>query len=380
MSDSPLVSVPSFRLYFPSEDVATFQQYAADIFSSGMLTLGKYTASLERECLSTLGCRYAVAVNSGSSAIEIALRALRVTDSEVIVPTNTFGATATAAIFAGNKVKFADSDAATLCADRSSIEAQITRLTKAAIVVHIAGIISPDIVRIAEICKSKGIVLIEDAAHAFGSSFAGKSAGRFGSAGCFSFYPTKVVTSGEGGLLITDSAETDSKARVLRDQGKESFNSNVIVDLGFNWRMSEFNAAAGLITVRRIREIVGRRNQIASIYDKVLASCANLAAVRTPRGCVNNYYKYVVLLKRGINRDEYKKTMKERGISCSGEVYVPPLHLQPVFRSIYGTKKGDFPVAEDICDRMVCLPIHHSIDDRVAEHVAQTAKDVADSF
>ena len=380
MNESSTMTVPSFKLYFPPEDVATFQKYSADILGSGMLTLGKYTKMLESDCSAVLGSKYAVAVNSGSSAIEIALRASRIRDGEVIVPTNTFAATATATIFSGNRVKFAEIEEATLCASKSTIEDQITQSTKAVVMVHIAGIVSPEIVEIAELCESKGIALIEDAAHAFGSSYQGRSAGRFGSAGCFSFYPTKVVTSAEGGLVVTDSSEIDYVTRILRDQGKEAFNSNTVVELGFNWRISELDAAVGIIAVRRIREIVERRNRIASIYDKILDGCKNMTLVRTPKSCINNYYKYVILLRQGIDRDEYKMKVKERGVSCSGEVYVPPLHLQPIFQQIYGTKKGDFPIAEDVCDGMVCLPMYQTIDDKTAEHVATIARNVADSY
>ena len=357
-----------------------FHKYAEDILQSGMLTLGKYTAQLEAQCSHIIGSRTAIAVNSGTSAIEIALRSLKITNSEVIVPTNTFSASAAAAILAGNKVRFVDIDPKTLCASRTTIEDSVTSATRAIILVHTAGIISPDTTKISEFCEKKGIKLIEDAAHAFGSKYQGRSAGTFGVAGCFSFYPTKVVTSGEGGLIVSDSPEIDTNARVLRDQGKESFNSNTVVKIGYNWRMSEFNAACGVITTRRIDEIVNRRNRIATIYNEILHREKRIEVIDTPIGCLNNYYKYVVLLQRGINREQFKKEMKsQKSISCSGEVYSPPLHLQPVYMNLLGTKKGDYPTAEDVCERMVCLPMYQTLDNKSAQYVAESISEVIDS-
>ncbi len=374
-------SIPSFKLYFPQEDITQFQNYSADILESGMLTLGKYTRQFEEQCSKILGTPHSIAVNSGTSAIEIALRSLRIADGEIVVPTNSFGATAAAPILSGNKVRFADIEERTLCASRSTIEEQLTRTTKAVVLVHIAGIISPEVDQIRILCEEKGISLIEDAAHAFGSRFQGKSAGNFGVVGCFSFYPTKVVSAGEGGLVVTSQAELDRNARVLRDQGKESFNSNIIVDLGYNWRMSEFNAAAGLIASKRINEIVEKRNHIASIYNEILRKSNLVSVVETPDGCLNNYYKYVILLASGINRDEFKMAMKsQKSIACSGEVYTPPLHLEPIFMKLLGTKRGDYPIAEDVCQRMVCLPMYQEIDDDAAGYVAASAQEVAESL
>lgn len=372
--------IPPFELYFPKEDVLAFQKYAKEILHSGMLTLGKHTVEFEKRCSSVLGCRFAVAINSGTGAIEVALRAAGIRDAEVIVPTNTFSATATAAIFAGNKVRLADIGKDSLCASYDTIEARVNSSTKAVIVVHIAGIICPDIERIAGLCESKGILLIEDAAHAFGSTYVGKSAGMFGVAGCFSFYPTKVVTSGEGGLIATDDLTIDTRARIMRDQGKESFSSNLIIELGCNWRMSEFNAAVGVLSVRRIREVVQHRNHIASIYGGILKESKTVKVIEPPKGSISNYYKYVILLDAKIDREEFKRQMRARGVSCSGEVYSPPLHLQPFFQRLLGTEKGDFPVAEDICSRMICLPMHQGISDDAAIYVAQTAGRVAESM
>jgi len=370
-----LRNVPPLRLYFLPEDIESIKIDVEKILSSGMLTMGEYTKKFEEDYASYHGMKYGVAVNSGTSALEIVLRSLRLRGWEVIVPTNTFTATAASIVFAGGKPVFTDVQASSLCIGEEDVKGAITNKTKAVMVVHIGGLICPDIRAIKEICEDKKIALVEDAAHAQGCKAFGRFAGSFGTAGCFSFYPTKVMTTAEGGIITTDDQEVVEKARVLRDQGKESFNSNIIVELGYNWRLNEISAAIGLSQLKRLPEIIEKRNIVARLYDRELSNFERVELIEVPEGFVHNYYKYTILLRKGIDRDGFKKRMREKGVRCGGEVYWPPLHMQPAYRKLLGVKEGDFPVAEDVCARMVELPIYADMPKEDAEYVINTLKE-----
>jgi len=248
------------------------------------------------------------------------------------------------------------------------------------IVVHIAGLICPEIRVINEICMNHRISLIEDAAHAHGSKLDGQFAGSFSDAGCFSFYPTKVMTTGEGGMITTESDELASKARILRDQGKENFHSNIIVELGYNWRIDEISAAIGLVQLRRLTEIVEKRNEIAKYYDNELNKINGIKPLEKPKNVLHNYYKYVALLDPGVDRQKFKESLRSRGVRCGGEVYWPPLHMQPIYQKILGTRKGDFPTAEDTCSRMIAFPMYTQMTFEEAEYVVQNVKEVLSEF
>ena len=206
--------VPAAKIYFPEGDRKKILKQVNEILESGQLTLGKYTKEFEEEFAKYVGVKYAVAVNSGTSALEIPLRALGIQGFSVIVPTNTFFATPASVIHAGGKVIFADMTE-NLCLDPDSVKQKIQKDTRGIIIVHIGGVVPPQITEIQAICHEHNLFLIEDAAHAHGSTLNGKSAGTFGDAAAFSFYPTKVMTSGEGGMIVTNSFWRISYFKIL---------------------------------------------------------------------------------------------------------------------------------------------------------------------
>lgn len=368
--------VPPVKPYFLEEDIEQIKVDVEKILQSGMLTLHTYTMEFESQFAKLCNVKHAVAVNSGTSALEITLRALKVgAGDEVLVPTNTFTATAATVIFAGAKPKLTDINSETLCIDVENVQKNLTSKTKGVIAVHIGGLICPEIEEIKEICKEEKLFLVEDAAHAQGSSINQKPAGSLGDAGCFSFYPTKVMTAGEGGMITTNNDEIAKKSRILRDQGKENFNSNIIIELGYNWRLPEINAAIGLTQLKRLPEIIERRNEVAKYYDKELSKISEINPLRTPPNILNNYYKYVAFLDAGIDREKLKEKLRVKGVRCSGEVYWPPLHLQPVYKQLLGTKEGDFPQAEDVCKRMICLPIYAQMTMEDAQFVIEKLRE-----
>jgi len=373
--------IPPVKMYFPSEDIEQIKSDVERILKSGMLTMGEYTQKFEKEFAKLCGVKNAIAVNSGTSALEIVLRSgdLKSRD-EVIIPTNTFTATAATAFFAGGKPVLSDINPETLCLDAENLGRYLTGKTKAVVVVHIGGLVCPDIERIREVCDDRQLLLFEDAAHAQGSTINGRYAGSLGNAGCFSFYPTKVMTTGEGGMITTNDNDAAEKARVLRDQGKESFHSSRIVKLGYNWRMTEISAAIGLVQLKRLPEMIEKRNEIAEYYDQGLNKMDGIKPLKKYPNIVNNYYKYTAFLSSGVDRDEFKRKLAEKGVICGGEVYWPPLHLQPVYQELLGTKEGDFPAAENACKRMVCLPMFSQLTREEAEYIIEKVAEILESL
>jgi perosamine synthetase len=366
--------IPAARIQFLPEDRAWIAERIVEILTTGQLTLGKYGARFEENFAHFCGCRHAVAVNSGTSALEIIFRTLGVEGKDVLVPTNTFFATAAAVVHAGGRPILVDLDSDSFGIQPEDVEKSLTAKTAGVVVVHIGGIVSGRIKELRELCDRKGIWLVEDAAHAHGSSFQGAKAGTFGIAGAFSFYPTKVMTSAEGGMIVTDDDRIAEESRIYRDQGKASFTQNAHVRMGYNWRMSEPHAIIGLKHLERLPAMISDRRKIATVYDEGLKDFRNLQCLHVPAEGICNYYKYIAIFKGMKDRKALKGLLRERyGISLSGEVYEEPLHKQPVFKQ-YAT--GPLLASEDYCARHVCLPIYSGMKEDEAQWVINALKEV----
>jgi perosamine synthetase len=371
------LGVKAARVVFPAADRAEIAEAVAEILATGMLTLGPYTRQFEASFAAAHSAGWPagegphpVATASGTSALEISLRAVGVTGRDVIVPANTFYATAAAVLAAGGRPVFADVDAATFALSPDTLRAACTPRTAAAVLVHIGGLISPQADDLGQVCQERGITLVEDAAHAHGSTYQGRHAGSFSAAAAFSFYPTKVVTCGEGGMILTGTPSLADEARIYRDQGKGSFGANHHVRHGYAWRLSEQNAVTGLVHLRRLAEFISRRREVAARYDAALAALDGLVPLREPDGCQSNFYKYIALLPPGADRARFKQELAERhDVRLAGEVYDLPLHRQPVLAEFAGPS---LPVAEEICARHICLPVHSDMRDDEVDQVVTT--------
>ena len=359
--------VPAARIAFDAGDRRKVTELIDAALASGALTLGPLTRQLEEGFAAQHRVEHAVGVASGTAALEILLRTAGVSGGEVVVPANTFYATAGAVLHAGAAPVFADVSPRTLALTVESVAAAVTDVTRAVVLVHIAGIISDETDALRQWCEARGLVLIEDAAHAHGCSLDGRFAGSFGLGGAFSFYPTKVVAAGEGGMVVTGSDTVRDEARIYRDQGKAGFIGNDHIRLGYAWRMSELAAAVAVVHLARLSEAIAARTAVAARYDEALSGLDGLEIVRPPAGAVCNYYKYVLLLPPGAERDQVKKALKEEHeVSLSGEVYTTPLHHQEVLKPY---ARGDLPGAEDVCARQVCLPVFTDMTGAEVDHV-----------
>lgn len=371
---TPEYKIPAARIQFLPEDRAWIAERISEVLATGQLTLGRYGAQFEENFAQFCGCRHAVAVSSGTSALEIILRSLGVEGKDVLVPTNTFFATAAAVVHAGGRPVLVDMDPESFGMRPEDIEDSLTPRTAGVVVVHIGGVVSRRIKELQELCRKKGIWLVEDAAHAHGSSHNGVMAGAFGAAAAFSFYPTKVMTSAEGGMIVTSDDKIAEEARIYRDQGKASFTQNAHVRMGYNWRMSEPHAIIGLKHLERLPSMISDRQRIAALYDEGLRHFQNLTPLKVPAQGRCNYYKYIAVPRAKGDRKELKGLLRDRfGVSLSGEVYEEPLHRQPVFVAY---APGSLPVSEDYCARHICLPVFSGMKEDEARWVLASLKEV----
>ena len=370
--------IPILRLNYSRSEKKNISEGINKILNSGYLTMSKNVFQFEKLFAKYIGVKYAVAVNSGTSALEIPLRALNVEGKSIIIPTNTFMATPLAAIHAGAKVIFADISEKTLSIQAKEIEKKITKDTVGIILVHIGGIISHEWTKIKKICASKKIFILEDAAHAHGSKINNKYAGNLGIAAAFSFYPTKILTTGEGGMITTNEKKLYQKFLILRDHGKQNPLLNVHTELGSNWRLSEIQGLLGVQQVKKAKNIISERIKIASIYDKVLKNTPNIRLLEIPSYIKSSYYKYIIFVNKNI-RNKVKKMMYEKfGISLPGEVYNHLCHSQPVFKKYKSKiiKKGDysFKIAKKISAEQLCLPLYAGLKKYEIRYIVNSLK------
>lgn len=362
--------IPPQRYEFSTYDITSILSNFRELLEArAFLTMGKYCEAFEKAWAEYSGCHYAAAVSNGTAALQAIFEAIDVRDHDVIVPTNTFGATIFAVIRAGGRPIFADCGW-DMTLDFKDVMMRLTPKTKVVVTVHIGGLISPGTYRLMDLCTEKGLYLIEDAAHAQGSTLDKKKAGTLGAAAGFSFFSTKVMTTGEGGMVATNDEQIYREVLLLRDQAKVPGKGNYQEKIGANWRMTEIQALMGLAQLERLDEFIERRNQIARIYDMGLAPMTDLTPLKVHQDSRSNFYKYIVFLSHDIDRDELRQNLKrDYGVSLSGYVYELPCHELPAFKAF---RSDSLPVSEELCRRHICLPIYYSLSDNEAEYVIES--------
>jgi len=359
------MDVKGLKIHFTDKQKSKILEDLKDILDTGQLAAGKYVQLFEEKWSKINNCKYGVAVSNGGSALEVIFRSLDIQGKEVILPTNTFMATYNSAMFAGAKPILADVSFKNMCLDLENIKKNYNSNTGAVCVVHIGGIITKEIYEIKKFCDEKNIYLIEDAAHAHGSTFNGKYSGEFGIGAAYSFFSTKTFTSGEGGMVLTNNKELSEKCFSLRDYGKKSQWESVHTSFSGNFRMSNLTAAVGNTHISEMKNFLEKKFQIANHYNECLND--NYEKI-LPEGD-SGWYKYIVYLPKDVNKKEFKEKCKERGLGLPGGVYDQPIHLQPVLEKEY--KHSVFPVAEEVCNRHICLPIYPNL---TQEELKETTK------
>jgi dTDP-4-amino-4,6-dideoxygalactose transaminase len=359
------------RPCFPEPDIENILALIRQSLCSGHLTNGEHVREFERRFAGSVGVRHAIAVNTGTAALQISLRAMGISGKEVILPSETFVASANSVIVAGGTPVFAEIHPDTYCLDIEDVERRITGRTAAVMLVHMAGLVAPNIGQFRELCGQHGIDLVEDAAHAHGASHAGKRAGGFGRAGCFSFYPTKVITTAEGGMITTDDDALARTARSLRNHGANPDGPDYNL-VSTNMRMAEPLAAIGLVQLGRLEEFVERRNAVAARYTSGLREIDGIHPLPVSGG-VHSYWNYLAVLEdEHISRAALAQCLQERyGVEIAWP-YDPPCHLQPVFRRVLGTRPGDLPRSEALLRRHIALPMHSGLTTEDAEYVLES--------
>ncbi len=357
------MSVPLIDLSIQHQELrAEISQALNNILDRCDFILGQDVTRFEEEFAAYCGTRYAVGVDSGLSALELSLRALGVgPGDEVIVPAHTFTATAAAVTFAGATPVFVDADPVTWNIDVEKIEEAITPRTKAILPVHLYGL-PADMNVILGLAEKHGLVVVEDACQAHGAVYKGQKIGSLGNAAGFSFYPTKNLGAcGDAGIVTTNSTSVAEAVRAMRNCGQRVKNVHELPP--FNHRLDTFQAAILRVKLNHLDEWVDSRRRLAHHYNRLLEN-SELTLPVEPPGYHHVYHLYVVRVK---NRDALQTFLKERGIG-SAIHYPQPVHLQPFYVQ-KGHYKGQFPVAEALCDEIISLPMYPELTEEQVEVV-----------
>lgn len=337
------------------------------IKSGWISSKGKFIPEFEEIFAQYCGVKYGVATSNGTVALHLALTALGIGEGdEVIIPTLTFAATANAVIYSGAKPVFVDSHPNYWCLDTEKIEEVMTPKTRAIMPVHLYG--HPcDMDAIADIAKRHDLYVIEDAAEAHGAEYKGRKIGSFGDIACFSFYGNKIITTGEGGMCLTNSESLAMKMRVLRDHGMNPNRRYWHDTIGFNYRMTNMQAAVGVAQLARLDKFVEKKREIAQCYSKGLKELGEEGLIKLHpempwAKCV--YWMYSILIQDdfGINRDGLMTKLEENGIETRPLFY--PVHTMPPYRT-----KGRFPTAEELSRMGISLPSSVNLAAKQVEYI-----------
>ena len=344
------------------------------------LSLGPKLEEFENAFAEYIGRKRAVAVNSGTSGLLLCMLALEIAPGDEVITTPfTFIASATSIMMAGATPVFVDIDPVSLNIDPAKIEPKITGRTKAIMPVEVFG--NPaGFDKICEIAKKHNLVVIEDSCEALGSTLKGKKVGAFGAMSMFAFYPNKQITTGEGGMILTDDDDLADMCVSLRNQGRAKDSGWLSHErLGYNYRLSDINCALGIVQLSRIEEIKAKRKQVAKWYQEMLGGDERLIVPTEPDDCDMSWFVFVVRLADAFTleqRGTILEAMKGEGIEVGN--YFPPVHLQPFMVERFGYKEGDFPVTELVCKSTIALPFYNNLPKDEVAIVCRTLKESLD--
>jgi len=350
-----------------------------EVLKSGILSeksgRGPRVLQFEKEFAKFVGAKHAIAVASGTAALHSTLLAAGIQPGdEVVIPSFTFSATAGAVALAGGRPAFADIDADTYCLTRETIEAALTRGTKAIMPVHMYGLCA-DMNPIMELARNRGIVVIEDGAQAHGAEYNGRRVGSIGDATCFSFYPGKNMTTGEGGMITTNDDDLAEQMRMIRTHGEER--PYWVSRQGHNYRMPEMSAAIGAAQLKKLPGFLQERRKNAEYLIEKLGVLGKLVIPKEPTDRKHAWYLFTARL-RGANagkRNKLVEKLRSRNVGAS-VYYESPVHMLPYYRDLQSPRRSALPETERACRQVFSLPVHPELRQTELQYIADTVKRV----
>lgn len=362
------------QIHLSSQDITEAEiQAVLAVLRSDRLSLGPRIPEFEAEFTKRLGVRHAIACSSGTAGLHMCWRALGVgAGDEVITTPFSFIASSNSILFDGGKPVFVDIDPQTWQIDPARVEGAITPRTKALLPVDVFGV-TPDMDALWTIARRHDLRVLEDSCEALGATYQDRPAGTLGEAGVFGFYPNKQMTTGEGGMVVTNDDDIAFMVRSLRNQGRDPEGGWLAHPrLGYNYRMTDIQAAIGIVQMHRLDEILAKRDRVAELYRQRLAGESRLSMQRVPAGHTISWFVFVVRLsddyKQG-QRDDILRKLQAAGVGSN--VYFPPIHLQPFYQEM-GYRPGQFPITEGLAARTIALPFHNHLTEGDVDHVVKT--------
>jgi len=352
-------------------------EYVADCLKSNWISSqGKYIQEFEQSFARYCGCRYGISTTSGTTALHLALASLGVgPGDEVIIPAFTMIATAFAVAYTGATPVLVDAEPETWNMDTGRIEARITPTTKVIMPVHVYG--HPcDMDPVMELARKHRLHVVEDAAEAHGAGYRGRKAGGIGHVNCFSFYANKIITTGEGGMVITDDAAIAERATALKDLAHSREQRFLHTDIAFNYRMTNLQAAIGLAQFEKIDELVERRRAHAALYNELLGDIEGIRPPAEKEWAKNVYWMYGILVEDsfGLTRDELMAALRARGVDT--RAFFIPVHRQPAFLKTGLFRDERYPVAEMLSQRGLYLPSGSGLREEQIQEVARAIVEI----
>ena len=367
--------IPLFKIYWDEEDVKSVNE----AIKRGMYwAIGPEIEKFEKLIADYIEVKYALVFNSGTSALHAALLAHGIgKEDEVIVPSFTFISTANSPLFVGATPVFADIEEKTFGLDLEDVKERITKKTKAIIPVHYAG--SPCRIReLEEIAEDYNLILIEDAAEAFGAKVKEKKVGTFGNSGMLSFCANKIITTGEGGAIVTSSKGLYGKLKLIRSHGRvdtenyfASSEQMDYVSLGYNLRMSNITAALGVAQIKKVDKLIEMRRKNAEYLNKKLLGIEGITIPKAPNNFFHVYQMYTIRLNNQKTRDNLLNHLKDKGIMT--KVYFSPVHLTEFYRK-QGHREGELPATERVSKEVLTLPMYPSLKREEMDYITQEIK------
>ncbi|WP_286009459.1 DegT/DnrJ/EryC1/StrS family aminotransferase [Methanobrevibacter woesei] len=364
------IKVPIAKPIIGEEEI----ENVVEVLKSGMIAQGPKVMEFEEKFANWIGAKYGIATNSGTSALHVALLACGIGEGDEVITTPfTFIASGNAIVYTGATPVFADIDLDTYTIDPDSIENLITDKTKAILPVQLYGQ-AADMDEIREIAEKHDLKIIEDAAQAHGAEYNGEKVGTLGDMACFSFYPTKNMTTSEGGMITTNDEELAKKAQMFRAHGaSERYHHD---EIGYNFRMTDIAAAIGLAQLNVIDEFNNKRISNANYLNEQLKDVEGIVTPKSPDNYKHVYHQYTILVEKG-NRDDWVEFLTNKGIG-TGIHYPIPLYNQPIYKKL--GIEGDCPLAEKAADNVISLPVHPSLTKEDLDLVVDAVKEASAKF